>query len=76
LSTNKRPFLKKKNVNNYLKYSGLAFQLLGLCLFGVLAGKQIDKFFKNEKPIATLLLVVFLFIGYFYKLVRELSNEK
>ena len=46
----------KKNLNDYAKYSGIAFQM-GIIIFaGVLGGKKIDEYFSLETPIFTLIL--------------------
>ena len=34
---------KKPPLNNYIKYSGLGFQMLAAILLGVLGGMQLDK---------------------------------
>ena len=37
---------KKQKINAYLKYSGLAFQMLGLIFLGLVVGQWLDKKFS------------------------------
>jgi len=64
----------KKEVNPYLKYSGLAFEMLAVIGISVFAGKKIDEYFGNETPWVTLILVFLFLGGYLYKLVVDLSK--
>lgn len=66
----------KKQVNQYLKYSGLAFQLAGLVLAGLFGGQWLDKTFHLDKPYFTIGLVVVLFSGFLYKLYLDLNPTK
>ena len=50
--------------------------MLGLILIAVFLGKKIDSYFGNEQAFGVIGLL-FLFMGaYFYKLVKDLSNDK
>ncbi len=42
---------KIPSAKSYVKYSGLVFQMLGIIIFGVLAGRKIDNYFSLNKPI-------------------------
>jgi ATP synthase protein I len=58
----------KKQVNNYLKYSGLGFQIAATIGVGVLIGYQLDKWLKTPQPYFTLgfsfaFVILALFIG-------------
>ena len=65
-------------VNNYMKYSGMAFQMAGILLVGVLAGRWLDAKYATEKPWFTLALVVFALFGAFYLTLKDLivDNKK
>lgn len=65
----------KKNVQAYLKYSGLAFQLAGIVVISLLAGRWLDNRFGFEKPILTITFVLVFFSTFMYKLYRELSQK-
>lgn len=66
---------KPKKTNSYLKYSGLAFQLVGLLLVSIFLGKKVDQWVGTEKAYFTALLVILVFSGYMYKLYIELMKQ-
>lgn len=45
----------KNNLNNYAKYSGLAFEMLGIIVLGVWGGIKLDACL-NTKPLLTIVL--------------------
>ena len=44
-----------KNVNNYAKYSGLAFEMLGIIILGVWGGIKLDALI-DTKPLFSVVL--------------------
>ena len=66
---------KKKPINSYLKYSGLAFQLLGG--IGVLGwlGYKLDQRLGLEFPAFMILFGFLAFGGMMYQLYRSLNQE-
>lgn len=64
---------KKRKAVQYMKYTGLAFQMALIFFIGIIGGKKLDAYFGNETPGITIFLIFFLFIGYMYKLYKELS---
>lgn len=69
-STNKR-----KQSNNYLKYSGLAFQLLaGIALAGWL-GYKLDQYLKFQFPVFMLSFGFLVFGGMMYQLYRTINKS-
>lgn len=62
-------------VNKYLKYSGIAFQLFFLMLISVFAGRHLDQRFELEQPWFLLSFLVLSFAGWMYKLVRDLDRD-
>lgn len=65
---------KTPNSGEWLKYSGLAFQMFGILLIGWLGGSWIDSKIGFEKPIIGTSLTFIFLIAYFYKLIREFSG--
>ena len=65
----------KKEVNPYLKYSGLAFEMLAVIGISVFVGNKLDQYFNNETPWITLIMVFVFLGGYLYKLVVDLSKK-
>lgn len=61
---------------SYLKYSGLAFQLVGLLVLSIFLGKKIDAWLETEKAYFTALMVILVFSLYMYRLYIDLMKEK
>jgi hypothetical protein len=47
---------KKKQLNNYAKYSSMAFQMMIIIIIGSLGGLKLDKWIGTEFPFFTLIL--------------------
>ena len=60
--------------NRYLKYSGMALQIAGLCIAAILLGGWLDKYFQNEKKFITAILLILFITGYFYSLYVDLNK--
>ncbi len=63
----------KKKAASYMKYAGLGFQMAAIFFIGIYGGQKLDAYFGNETPGITIFLIFFLFIGYMYKLFKELK---
>lgn len=48
----------KSNFNKYLKYSGIAFQMVVVILGGVYLGKFLDSKFPNESAIYSVICIM------------------
>lgn len=59
----------------YLKYSGLAFQMLAAVGLAAWGGIKLDQHFDNRFPFITLLLVVVALVGSMFLLIRQLPKE-
>ncbi len=67
--------LDQKAAKNYMKYSGMAFQMVAYIIVGILLGKQLDKYFETERPYLTALCAILFLTAYFIKLVSDLSRK-
>lgn len=66
---------QKKPVNSYMKYSGLAFQLLGsMAILGWL-GYKLDQKLSLEFPVFMLLFGFLAFGSVMYKVYKSLKQE-
>ena len=66
----------KNNSNNYLKYSGIGFQIAGTIGSGVFIGYELDKWLHTSQPYFTLgLALLFVPMGLYLGL-REFSKKK
>jgi F0F1-type ATP synthase assembly protein I len=65
----------KQQGTNYLKYSGIGFQIAGTAVAGFFIGYQLDKWRQNSKPYFTALLsVLFLLVG-LYTAFKDLLKK-
>lgn len=72
------PETEKENRNKsttYLKYGGLAFQLMGIVAISFFLGRYIDTKLGFSQPYIAILLIISTFTGYMYKLYKELFND-
>ncbi len=53
-----KPKSNPSQLNNYARYSGLAFQMIGIILVGVFGGIKLDEIVKWEFPVFTLVLTL------------------
>jgi len=68
---------KKKIVDNaYLKYSGMAFQIIAYVVVGIFLGKKLDQYFETEDPIFTALLATVFLGAFFFKLFADLNRDQ
>jgi hypothetical protein len=64
----------KKQIDSYLKYSGLAIQLLAAIGFFGWLGYKIDSYLSLKFPVFMLLLGFLAFIGMMVQLYRSLNQ--
>lgn len=67
---------KKKLLDNYVKYSGLALQLVVMILAGVWAGVKLDEKFPGLDPLFKLVFSLGSVAFSMYYLIRQLSRIK
>ena len=59
--------------NQYLRYTGMAFQLLVLLLFGAWLGGKADRYFNSSEPYFTAGILLFFLIAYLVKIYYDLK---
>lgn len=69
------PNRKSKRYNNYLRYSGLAFQLLASISIGGWLGYKTDQWLGLEFPLFMLLFGLGGFGGSLYLVYRSFNRE-
>ena len=65
----------KKETKSLMKYTGLGFQMAGIFFLGIFGGQKLDEYFELETPYFTIGLILFLFIGYLYRLYIDLTKD-
>ena len=66
----------KKPLNDYGKYSSIAFQMILIILIGVFGGHFIDKYFEFKFPFLTIILSFSSVALAIYFVVKDLLNNK
>ena len=62
---------RRQQANDYLKYSGLAFQMGLIILLGVLAGRELDRMW-GTKPYLTVALSLLSIVIALYSSLKDL----
>jgi ATP synthase protein I len=65
----------KKQVNPYLKYSGMGFQLIAALCLGAWLGDWLDKKMENQTPYFTIALLLLFLAAVLTSIIRDLSKE-
>lgn len=71
---NGKPPMKNQS-SKFLKYSGLATQMLGTILIFTYGGYRLDLYQQNEVPVWTLVLSLASIAGSLYMLIRSFSKS-
>ena len=66
---------KKQGLNNYARYSGMAFQMLAIILLGVFSGFKLDSWL-HLKPLFTIICSLASVIMAIYFVTRDLLRKK
>ncbi len=66
---------KKRLLNNYARYSGIAFQMLAIIVIGVFAGFKLDQWI-HSKPVFTIILSILSVILAIYSVTKDLLRKK
>ena len=69
------PDPKNQGLNNYARYSSIAFQMLAIILLGVFAGYKLD-LWLNSKPVFTVILSLLSVIIAIYIVTKDLLKKK
>ena len=69
------PNKKPSQYNNYLRYSGLAFQLLVTIAVCGWLGYKADQYFGNKYPLLMLLFGFLGFAGSMYQIYRSINRQ-
>ncbi len=67
---------RKKDQSYYIaRYSGLAFEMLGIIVLGVFAGKKIDDYRQADFPLFTMILALLSVFVSLYLVIKDLINN-
>jgi len=76
LNINNNRINKDKNIRKYARYSGLAFEMLGIIALGVFAGYKIDTSRQKEFPLFTVILSLFAVFAALYVVIKNVINDE
>lgn len=65
----------QNQINEYVKYSGVAFQMAALILLGYWVGSKLDDWFEFRIPIFTIILIVTFIVLTIYSLIKSLPKD-
>ena len=65
----------RQRTNSYVRYSSLAFQMLGTILLFTYAGYKLDEWQQNKVPVWTLILSLLSIGGSLYMFIRGLPKN-
>jgi len=65
----------KRSLDNYAKYSGMAFQMAAYILIGAYGGKWLDNYFETSTPYFTIILMLMGVIGAMYVVIAGVLHE-
>ncbi|MFL5730939.1 MAG: AtpZ/AtpI family protein [Cytophagaceae bacterium] len=60
--------------NNFLRYSGIAFQMIATILLGCWAGMALDKHFEVKSHMFTVVLMLLSVVASMYVVIRGLMK--
>ena len=66
---------KSKQVNSYIKYSGLGFQLLVTIAIAGWLGYLLDRYLSLKLPVFMLICILVGFAGSVYSIYRSINKE-
>lgn len=66
---------KKKSLNNYIKYSGMGFQMLATIGVFAFIGYKIDEKRHTSEPIFTAILSLVGVVASMYQIIRGLKKD-
>jgi len=67
---------KKRNLNDFVRYSNLGFQMLVTILLGVFFGYELDKWLECKIKIFTIIFTIAFVIIAVYQAIKDLLNNK
>lgn len=73
--TNKQKHNSKKQLNNYAKYSAIAFQMIAVILIGVFGGKKLDEYLNFETPVFTIIFSLLSVFASIYLVLKDFIKK-
>lgn len=65
---------KKNKLNSYAKFSGIAFQMIGIILLGAFVGVKMDRHFPNKHDIWTITITFVAVLISVVTVIRSINS--
>lgn len=65
----------RKNLNDYARYSSLAFQMMTIIGVGIFGGMKLDKYLALKRPVFTVLFSVISVILAVYYAIKDFLKK-
>ncbi|MFC5270728.1 AtpZ/AtpI family protein [Adhaeribacter terreus] len=65
----------KKTANAFVRYSGMAFQMIAVLLLAAYSGQWLDDHFQNEQPWFTLVLLLIGVTASMYLIIKTVTKN-
>lgn len=65
----------RKNLNDYARYSSLAFQMMAIIGVGIFGGMKLDKYLALKRPVFTVLFSVISVILAVYYAIKDFLKK-
>ncbi|MCX6287074.1 MAG: AtpZ/AtpI family protein [Bacteroidetes bacterium] len=65
----------KKGLNQYARYSGMAFQMMVIIVAGAFGGLKLDEWLKTKPVFTVILSIAAVFLAIYY-VTRDLLKKK
>jgi F0F1-type ATP synthase assembly protein I len=66
---------KGDNIKPYLRYSGLAFQMIGAMVIAAFAGMKLDDHFQTQNPWFTIILLLVAVVASMVLVILSLNKK-
>ncbi len=66
---------KPAQIDNYLKFSGLAFQMIFIMGLAAWGGHTLDKYLEFKIPVFTVIFAIISLVGILYSLIKSLTGK-
>lgn len=71
----KKVFPKREKLNNYARFTGIAFQMIVIILAGVFGGIKMDKWLGNENHLFTAIFSLLAVILSIYTVIKDIIKK-
>ena len=65
----------RKSANVFMRYSGMAFQMIAVLLVAAYSGQWLDDYYQNEQPWFTLVLLLVGVTASMYLIIKTVTKQ-